>query len=85
MIFVRGIMGDVKLNPAIKIWGGLALFVVLAIAGLVIRFVNVIDSAEECKALGGAWVAGPVPSRAGGTLSSANSCVMETSKNQGDR
>ena len=82
MIFVRGIMGAVKLNPAIKIWGGLALIVALVIAGFVIRFANVIDSVEDCEARGGAWVMGPVPSRAAGTFSTANSCVIEAEDKQ---
>ena len=64
MLFVRGIMGDVKLNPAIKLWGGL----ILALAGtsftLFIQFANYRDDVAACEEQGGVWI-GEIPTRIG--------------------
>ena len=49
MIFVRGIMGNIKLNPAIKLWGGL----ILALAGtsftLFVQFANYREDVAACE------------------------------------
>jgi hypothetical protein len=54
MLFVRGIKGKLKLNPAVKIWGGLILFLILIALGF-FAFANTV---EECSARGGAWIGG---------------------------
>lgn len=64
MIFVRGIMGDIKLNPAIKLWGGLALLVIGVSWALWVKFDNYREDVTECQARGGVWIGG-VPFRVG--------------------
>ncbi|WP_156318147.1 hypothetical protein [Porphyrobacter sp. AAP60] len=58
MIFVRGIKGNTKLNPAIKVWGGLCLLVLIAAAGALWRFDAFRDRVEACEAKGGDWIGG---------------------------
>ena len=65
MLFVRGIMGDVKLNPAIKLWGTLVIVVGAFVLGLIIAFADIGNAVEECEASGGTWVGGAAPPRLG--------------------
>jgi hypothetical protein len=58
MIFVKGIKGDTKLNPPIKLWGGLGLLVLIAAAGALWRFDAFRDRVEACEAKGGDWIGG---------------------------
>lgn len=64
MIFVRGIMGDIKLNPAIKLWGGLILVLAGASFTLFVQFANYRDDVAACEAHGGVWIGG-IPVRIG--------------------
>ncbi|RIV85132.1 hypothetical protein [Aurantiacibacter zhengii] len=58
MIFVRGIKGDLKLNPTLKFWG----ILFLVVAAIVWMFKERADSLQEkvakCEERGGAWVGG---------------------------
>jgi hypothetical protein len=58
MLFVRGIKGNLKLNPAIKIWGGFLLLLVLIVGGLAHRFFEFRDAVAACEARGGTWIGG---------------------------
>jgi hypothetical protein len=58
MLFVRGINGKVKLNPAVKLWGSLLLLLVLAAGGVVHWFFEFRDEVEGCRARGGVWIGG---------------------------
>lgn len=62
MLFVRGIKGNLKLNPALKIWGGLALLVSLAGAGALHRFGSFRDAVIDCRSSGGTWIGGALVS-----------------------
>lgn len=75
MLFVRGIMGNLKLNPAIKLWGGLAVYIALILGGLVLYFADFEDAAEKCEAQGGMWVGGAVPARFGMIRSVGGFCA----------
>ncbi|EDL49183.1 Holliday junction DNA helicase B [Erythrobacter sp. SD-21] len=70
-------MGDIKLNPAIKLWGGLGLFLLVAVGGLVFRVVDYMEKAEECAEKGGAWTGSLVPARLGTSISLSDACVFE--------
>lgn len=80
MIFVRGIMGGVKLNPAIKLWGGLGLLLLFAVGGMMFRVVDYMNKAEECEEKGGAWTGNLIPARLGTSISVSDSCVFEHEK-----
>jgi len=54
MLFVRGIKGKIKLNPAVKIWGSLLLLVLIVVGGL-LAFRNTV---EQCWERGGVWIGG---------------------------
>ena len=54
--FVRGIMGDVKLNPTIKLWGGLLLFVSFVLGGLTYQIMVGQRALAECQERGGVWI-----------------------------
>ena len=58
MIIVRGIKGNLKLNPAIKLLGGITLFVV----GLIwATFQSITDYRADvlaCQHRGGIWIGG---------------------------
>jgi hypothetical protein len=62
MLFVRGIKDNLKLNPAIKIWGGLALLVVLGVAGALSRIETFRDAVIDCQSRGGTWIGGALAS-----------------------
>ncbi len=62
MLFVRGIMGNIKLNPAIKLWGSVAIVVGLLIGSVVDRALEFREAVRECQAQGGTWVGGALPS-----------------------
>jgi hypothetical protein len=62
MLFVRGIKGNLKLNPAIKIWGGLLLLLVLIVGGLAHRFFEFREAVTACETRGGTWIGGALPS-----------------------
>lgn len=64
MIFVRGIMGKIKLNPAIKLWGGLLLVFAGACFTLFVQFASYRDDVAACEAQGGIWIGG-IPVRIG--------------------
>ncbi|PIW54566.1 MAG: hypothetical protein COW16_10705 [Sphingomonadales bacterium CG12_big_fil_rev_8_21_14_0_65_65_10] len=64
MILVRGIKGNLKLNPAIKLWGGLGLLVVLMVWGVVSKVLSAQDEMQECASEGGVWI-GAMPLRIG--------------------
>jgi len=64
VIFVRGIMGNIKLNPAIKIWGGLLLISVAVGWTLFARISDYRDDIAACEAKGGVWIHG-IPVRIG--------------------
>ena len=80
MIFVRGIMGEIKLDPAIKLWGGLGLLLLCVVRGVVFRIVNYMEKADECDEKGGAWTGSLVPARLGTSISVSDSCVFEPGK-----
>lgn len=58
MLFVRGIMGDVKLNPAIKLWGGFLLVVLLSSGGLAYRIIEYERAMAACQKEDGVWIGG---------------------------
>lgn len=62
MIFVKGIKGNTKLNPAIKVWGGFGLLVLLAAAVALWRLDVFRDRVEACEAKGGDWIGGALVS-----------------------
>lgn len=62
MLFVRGIKGKLKLNPALKLWGGLFLLLVLIFGGLVHQILGIRDRAAACEARGGVWIGGALRS-----------------------
>ncbi len=80
MIFVRGIMGGIKLNPAIRIWGGLFLFAAATVAGLVWHFLDSRDEIEACESGGGVWVGGAAPARLGRIRSLDGFCAAITQR-----
>lgn len=80
MIFVRGIMGDIKLNPFIKLWGGLALLVVGAIWALLAQFADYRKAVEFCQTRNGVWVGG-MPIRVGAFRLMKGRCEV---RKQGD-
>ncbi|MBU0669546.1 MAG: hypothetical protein KKG32_05710, partial [Alphaproteobacteria bacterium] len=58
MLFVRGIMGNIKLNPAITLWGSLLLFLGFAIGGLGYQIFEIESEIADCRERGGVWVGG---------------------------
>ena len=81
MIFVRGIMGNIKLNPAIKLWGGLALFLVgIAWAGWA-QLADYREEVAECQAIGGVWIGG-VPFRVGAFRLMDGTCELPRPEEQ---
>jgi hypothetical protein len=62
MLFVRGINGKLKLNPGVKLWGGLLLLLVLVVGGLAHRFFEFREMVEACQAREGVWIGGALPS-----------------------
>lgn len=76
MIFVRGIMGNVKLNPAIKLWGGLLLMLLGASFTLFVNFANDQEDVIACEKQGGVWLAG-VPVRIGFARFLGGRCEMQ--------
>jgi hypothetical protein len=62
MLFVRGINGKLKLNPAVKVWGSILLLVTLIVGGLAYRLLEFRETLAECSEQGGIWVGGPLPS-----------------------
>ena len=57
-------MGNVKLNPAIKLWGGLGLLLIALAWSLFVQFLDYREDVEACQARDGVWVGG-MPVRAG--------------------
>ena len=80
MLVVRGIMENLKLNPAIKLWGGFAILAALLVAGLTARLVDFDDRAEACEEQGGTWVGGRVPVRIAIARSISGHCAKLTEK-----
>lgn len=74
MIFVRGIMGNVKLNPAIKLWGGLILVVFGGAWGIYIELAGFRQDVTQCQAEGGVWVGGMMPLRVGALRALSGYC-----------
>ena len=64
MIFVRGTMGNIKLNPAITLWGGLLLILLGVGFTLFIQFANYREDVVACQKQGGVWIGG-IPVRIG--------------------
>ena len=64
MILVRGIKGDIKLNPSIKLWGGLALIGVGSIWAVHNEISDYREDVSNCENKGGMWVGG-IPLRVG--------------------
>ncbi len=62
MLFVRGIKGNLKLNPAIKIWGGLLVILVAGVAGAYFRFDSFRETVVDCQSKGGTWIGGALVS-----------------------
>jgi hypothetical protein len=62
MLLLRGIKGKLKLDPALKLWGGVLLVLVLIVAGLAYRFLGLRDTYEACIERGGVWIGGALPS-----------------------
>ena len=62
MLLVRGIDGKLKLNPALKIWGGLLLLLILATGGFVQWFYDFQEKVAACEARGGVWIGGALRS-----------------------
>ncbi len=56
MLFVRGIMGNVKINPAIKYGGGLLLFVSIVFGGLAYQAIEHEQALADCREMGGIWI-----------------------------
>ncbi len=56
MLFVRGIMGNVKINPAIKYGGGLLLFVSIVLGGLAYQIIEHEEALADCQQMGGTWI-----------------------------
>jgi hypothetical protein len=62
VIFVKGIKGNLKLNPTIKLWGGVTLLIMGVTAGAVSRFDTLRNRVEACEAKGGDWIGGALVS-----------------------
>jgi hypothetical protein len=62
MLFVRGVKGNLKLNPAIKLWAGILLLLVLVFGGLAHQFFAFKETVEACEGRGGVWIGGVLPS-----------------------
>ena len=60
MVLTRGIDGRLKLNPALKLWGGVMLLGVLIVGGYALDVVDYVMDARECEARGGHWIGNPV-------------------------
>ncbi|MBX7483937.1 hypothetical protein [Qipengyuania qiaonensis] len=68
-------MGNIKLNPAIKLWGGLALFMVAVIGALVAQIADYRDDVAKCEERGGVWI-GWMPVRIGILRLSKGQCEL---------
>jgi hypothetical protein len=62
VLFVKGIRGNVKLNPGIKLWCGICFLISVLVAGLLTRLDAFYDRVEACKAVGGDWMGGALKS-----------------------
>jgi hypothetical protein len=62
MLFVKGVKGNRKLNPAIKLWGGIMLLILVVALGIVSRFDVFRSRVEACEAKGGDWIGGALVS-----------------------
>jgi len=58
MLFVRGIKGKLKLNPAVKLWGGILLLLIIIAGGLAYRFIQFRETVLACEEHGGVWIGG---------------------------
>lgn len=62
MLFIRGIKGKLKLNPGLKLWGGILLLLVLIGGGAAYRLMEFGDTVQACWERGGVWIGGALPS-----------------------
>lgn len=79
MIFVRGIKGSAKLNPAITLWGGLAVFVTAIAGWSVYEIASFQAEVKRCQERDGVWIGKP----SFGRLPSTGQCIL--GKEQGAR
>jgi len=80
MVLVRGVKGDLKLNPGLKLWGALVLFTTLVIGGLLLRFSDFREESRRCEAAGGVWIGMAIPVRLGLARSLPGYCSTEISR-----
>lgn len=82
MIFVRGIRGNIKLNPAITLWGGLGLAIALLAGGTIHQIRSFQTKVTRCQERGDIWVG-----YAGfGRLVPTGECIIDKRrKPKGDR
>jgi hypothetical protein len=84
MVLVRGIRGDLKLHPGIKLWGSV-LAVTFVLGGVTyLKFADFTDEMAECEALDGFWV-GSVPVRLGSQATNGGHCLIMDADEAGEQ
>jgi hypothetical protein len=77
MVLVRGVKGNLKLNPSLKLWVSLAIFAILISVGILLRFSDFREQAGRCEAAGGVWISMAIPVRLGLARSLPGYCSAE--------
>lgn len=76
MIFVRGIKGNIKLNPVITIWGGLVLLAAVIVGWTGYEIMSFQSKVARCQERGGIWVG----YAGSGRLMPTGECVMNKTR-----